>query len=242
MPDPETNPRARETRWLKYLAAGGSAAISLGAAQNVNADVIRYDPADITIDADINPNAQIFFDLDNSGGGILASTSDFPDADYQLSFGSGKGFSPEKPQIESRANSAISLTPGLFAQRHGENETIDDSLFWSGTAAVAELEDEGDGPWSGVEGQGFLGLRLERPGNQYNYGWARISYSDVNNSLTLHNFAIETTLDKAIVTAIPEPGSAALLALGAVGLVAYRQRRKSSVVADDPAGDNDCNG
>lgn len=239
MSDPGCTTETKETRWLKYLAAGSSAAISLGAAQNVNADVILYNPADITIDADIDSSGQIFFDLDNSGGGILASATDFADADFEFSF---KGGDSEKPQLTTRGGGSVSLNPATFVQRHAGYETIDDSLFWSNLLDSPDLENNGAGPWAGFDGRGYVGLRLERPGNQFNYGWARITYSDPNNSLTLHDFAIETTLDQAITTAIPEPGSAALLALGAAGLVAYRQRRKSSRVVDESAGDNESNG
>ena len=87
-------------------------------------------------------------------------------------------------------------------------------------------------------GQGYLGLKFLIGANVH-YGWADISVNP-DFSITLHNFAYESCADQSIDSGqtaggatcadspVPEPHSAALLAMGAAGLLAYRRRRKAA--------------
>ena len=69
---------------------------------------------------------------------------------------------------------------------------------------------------------GFIGLRFFID-DQPHFGWARLSVSDV---VTLHDFAYQSTPNTAISAGdgipVPEPGTLALLAAGATGLLAWR--------------------
>jgi hypothetical protein len=82
---------------------------------------------------------------------------------------------------------------------------------------------------------GFVGLRIDAGSGNYNYGWAQYVYNDVSNSLTLLDFAFESSVNTAIVagaTAVPEPANTAmLLAAGAAGVAAFRRRRRESAAA-----------
>jgi hypothetical protein len=53
------------------------------------------------------------------------------------------------------------------------------------------------------------------------YGWMSFTMNS-DNTLTLHDIAIETNQDTGI-TVVPEPGSLLLLAAGAAGILAYRR-------------------
>ena len=88
-------------------------------------------------------------------------------------------------------------------------------------------------------GRGYLGLKFLIGGLTTHYGWAEITVNS-DFSITLHSFAYESCADQSIDagqttggascsdTSVPEPHSAALLAMGAAGVLAYRRRRKAA--------------
>lgn len=129
--------------------------------------------------------------------------------------------------------------PKYFLGNYTVGTTIGSSLgaTWSGNA-VRHLEYNGsgnsNGNWDGG-GMGFAALRIESnssPGN-YNYGWARINYDDTNATITLLDFAYETTMNQSIIAGdtgsgvVPEPSRALLLALGLGGAALRRRRQKA---------------
>ena len=76
------------------------------------------------------------------------------------------------------------------------------------------------------EGPNFLGFRFDILGSTH-YGWAQIDFTGAN--VTISRWAYESDADTAIhVGAIPEPNSFALLGLGAAGVLAWRQRKKTA--------------
>ncbi len=85
-----------------------------------------------------------------------------------------------------------------------------------------------NGNWEDISG-GYLGLRFQIS-SAWHYGWMRL---DVHNPSTLDGtirplaWAYEDVADTgvAIPDEIPEPGSLSLLALGAIGLAAWRRKR-----------------
>jgi hypothetical protein len=61
-----------------------------------------------------------------------------------------------------------------------------------------------------------------------NWGWANVSWTEANKTLTINSAFVETTANTPItITAVPEP-SRALLALAGLGGVALRRRRKQA--------------
>ena len=91
------------------------------------------------------------------------------------------------------------------------------------------------GNFLGAQGK-FVGLRFQIPAdNSTHYGWARISV-DANFDLTLTDWAYESTANQEIVagdtgvSAVPEPATLGMLALGAVAAGAITRRRQTKAV------------
>lgn len=80
-------------------------------------------------------------------------------------------------------------------------------------------------------GVGFIGFSFNT-GAGTQYGWARVNMQgSPGNAFTLVDYAFGDpgVMIRAGQTAVPEPGSLGLLAVGAAGLVAWRRRRKVAV-------------
>ncbi len=215
-------------RIARYGTGAGSAlAAGFAAAPHANAAIDYYDPADLTISLG---GGSIYFDLDDSAGGTLASTSSFTGADFRLNFPEYT----EQPGIFTwQGNSQFHYvySGNYFAPKLAFNDSINLGSGFLVHFAFGSLEYYG-GPWDGG-GEGYLGLRLQ-DGSSYRYGWARVNYDDADDQLTLLDFAIERTLDTSInAGAIPEPNHALLaLAAGAAGLGAWRRRKRGPAGAE----------
>lgn len=83
------------------------------------------------------------------------------------------------------------------------------------------------GEWK--DGQpGYVGL-LFSDGTDAFYGWAQISVKTDLTSLKLIDYAYETEASTPIEAgAVPLPGSLALMATGAAGLLAYRRMKRAA--------------
>ncbi len=70
----------------------------------------------------------------------------------------------------------------------------------------------------------YLGVKFEIGGNTH-YGWIQVQVAADVTDATITGYAFEDTPDAQITAgAVPEPGSLALLALGAAGLAAWRKK------------------
>lgn len=207
------------------VAIGG---LCLAAASTASAAIVVTDVSalPLTISTDSSLDQSIFFDLDHSGGGSgpFAGTSAvaLPGVDFRIYAISGFDPTTEKPVIGFNDS-------GVVDGKLAADDLIGAGSSWS-PMTLYELEDEDVGPWQGINGEGYLGLRLGATGPDSLYGWALIDYQDTANTLTLKSFAYETELDQPIlagVTAVPEPENAAMLAAMLSGSLLIRTRRKS---------------
>lgn len=92
---------------------------------------------------------------------------------------------------------------------------------------VSPVPEDGMGSWVGLS-NAFLGWMVDVPGGSPHFGWRGLSVDSALN-ITVHDFAIESEANTPIRAGqgrpVPEPGTLALLALGAAGLAAWRGAR-----------------
>ena len=222
---------------MATLSAAGAAVASLASAPSSEAAALYTDNADLTLLATFGTG--IYFDLDQSSAGpTYASNLNFAGQDFRLYFyrGGSLGGETEKPSIVGATSAAQAASSGIYASRLAANALISSSLSFS--SSYRYLERSGSGPWQNSFGDAYLGLRIDAGGGDFRYGWARVSYSDAANSMTLKDFAIEQQLNTGILAGdtvgapapVPEPGRMMLLALG-IGGAALRRRRKTRASA-----------
>lgn len=96
------------------------------------------------------------------------------------------------------------------------NTLVDSYLaFNSGGGAV--------GDWAGGA-TGFVGFQITT-GADVHYGWIEVRVDADNAGGEIIRYGIEDAAGVATAAGVPEPGSLALLAVGAAGLLGWRQRR-----------------
>lgn len=113
-----------------------------------------------------------------------------------------------------------------------------DQKFGTPTGAMVQSVSGGVDSWLEAPNQ-YLGLRFDIAGATH-YGWARLTVN-ADTTATLHDWAYESRAGRGIATGqttVPEPGTLALLALGAAGVGAMRTRRKRQGEAAPRADEN----
>jgi hypothetical protein len=98
------------------------------------------------------------------------------------------------------------------------------SAFFPGYGTMAFRGGYINSQWLAA-GVGFVGIRFNT-GAGIQYGWVRLDMAgSPDNHYTMVDFAWGDVGDTILTGQIPEPGSLALLAVGAVGLFAWRKHR-----------------
>ncbi len=127
------------------------------------------------------------------------------------------------------SNGAVGFGAGNFVHF----KRLDTTGFGATAGTSTDL-----GTWASNQ-QGFAGVKFKQ-GGQDHFGWIQLKWQfdtagfpfQVPNSITAIDWAYNDVAGESInagqTTAVPEPGSLALLALGSVGVLAWRRRLKAS--------------
>jgi len=219
---------AGRLKW--YALAGGAVVAACPAAQ---AGVISYADVQTVSWVDGAPNNRLDLDMNNDG---------INDFSFMVNVNAPSGYASESVGLSfygvvagvpvSSAFSAASGQPDLL----GVGSPIGPSSTWSSKATTSPFvlsDSSGTGNFHGASG--YLGVQFfSDAATQTHYGWVYLTASEdianLTSSVTVSGWGYEDTADTAIdagATAVPEPSSMALFALGAAGIGAVLRRRRS---------------
>lgn len=203
------------SRWAAYVTA--SAASALASAHCVEGAITYSGLINRTFNAPLGGVSYASFQLDqpaahfslvqfhraNGNGGAFLYIFGYSSAGVA-------GFTASGYHYASKLTfgQALSARPNFVAPR----------------ASMADSSGRGNSQWLSA-GTGFLGFRFD-VGNGQQYGWARITMNGApGNTFTLVDYAFGDVGDSVTAGQVPEPGSLGLLALGGLGLLAWRKKR-----------------
>ena len=210
------------SRWLAYATA--SAATTFVGANVAEADIHYSGPINQHFAAATSSQTVGYFNLGNSANRFGLAQTNFVTSVGAAKFGifgavSGAfvGFAASGYDYVSKLAFGANINGGNF-----------DAAAIIGTMAFAYGYPNSQ--WLPA-GTGFIGFRFNAGGG-LQYGWARVTMDGApGNTFTLVDYAYGDVGDNITAGEVPEPGSLALLALGGVGLVAWRKRRAKAVAA-----------
>lgn len=222
---------------LSRLATYGVAAAAATASSTTSADVIYFNPPDVT-----TPNsgaARLIYFNPRDGAVALPPQNAEQASQYQFVLFGGTAGPPETLFTSVRANAGFPNNDGLTL-RTAEFEYVARLAGGEGIGAGGLFQNQygtladgtyGGGNWNDL-GSGYFGFSFGLQDGTH-YGWAQISISE-DYRITLRDFAYESAPGVSIsAAAVPEPATTSLVAfgLGAAGLAAYRARRRAQAAA-----------
>lgn len=206
------------SRWTAYATAGAATAV-VGGMHTADA-AIHYVSVNQTYN--VAPNSSIINSF-SLGAGASFAVRDFlhasgvnGHASFAIGAASAASFVGYMTSV---------FTYPRYVSKLGAGQNVGGfTNFVTNYGYFAYLARHASGAFN-APGIGYIGIRFNT-GAGVQYGWIRLNMNGApGNSFTLVDYAWGDPGDSILTGQVPEPGSLGLLALGAVGLLAWRKRR-----------------
>jgi hypothetical protein len=221
-----------EKRLTLYGVAAG-AALAAGASQS-DAALLTLDLTGLSLSTRTTPlNGSLYFDVNAGSAAAAVGTANFTGADFFLTNSHPTGTSKARINATGSAANGIAVIgtsqgpPKARQFTTSQNVSVGAPGF--APSAVKIGSSYGAGPKGLAPGSStYLGLRFAIAPADIHYGWANITLNN-DYTVTLNSLGYESVANAAAhvePAVVPEPSVIALLALGAVGVAAFRNRQR----------------
>ena len=220
-----------EKRLALYGVAAG-AALAAGASQS-DAALITLDLTGVSLSLRTTPfNGSLYFDVNAASAAAAVGTASFAGADFFLT-NTHAGTSKARINATGSAVNGIAILASSApkARQFADSQSVSAGQGPFGPASVkigsrANSNTYGLAPGSST----YLGLHFAIAPADTHYGWANITLNN-DYTVTLNSLGYESVVETAAhvePAAVPEPSTIVLLALGAVGVAAFRNRQRKA--------------
>lgn len=198
-----------------------AAPLVVGAVSTASAAVVYTDVPDLTVSV----GQAIFVDFGANGATGSVSTSNFAGADFVFRHAYSIADIPKIYFDGASSGGSTDLVNNGLAINLAPGTVLPGSNYFSHFQSALNNRGNNDANWAAGT-TGYLGFRINI-GSGTGYGWAQVSYN-LDNSLTIRDFAYESSGGSISVpaAAIPEPASATALAALLAGSAALLKRRR----------------
>ena len=213
-----------EKRLLAYSVAAGAA---ISGIESAEATIIYKNLGDIVVSGgtyslEINDDGQIDFRVLHSSG-IYSS--------YNVQFAGASNFAPVNNGFAGKGFVISKLDLGEVIDENYVDGFIKRGNF--GSLYSSNGQQIPTGNFLGAD-KDYFAFRFSDKNNLVFNGWGRVSMPMDGSSITFHDVAYNDVAGASIMageteaglgTAVPEPGTLGMLALGAAGVCAWRKRK-----------------